>query len=142
MTFKTGAPGRPKGTKNKITNDVRECFHKVYNEMGHEVIDEKGQKQSGHKAFLTWARDNQTEFYRLYGKMIPSTVELPEDILENFVDQLIFKEEAHQLVDGQANVVDVDEVGDKAQIAGPSGEPTPDSAPPHTPKEQETKETT
>jgi hypothetical protein len=142
MTFKTGNSGRPKGTKNKVTNDVRECFHKVYNEMGHNVLDDNGQKTSGHKAFLAWARENQTEFYRLYGKMIPATLELPEDILENFVDQLIFKEEAHQLVDGQANVVDVDEVGDKAQIAGPSGEPTPDSAPPHTVKEKETKEAT
>ncbi len=33
--------GRPKGSKNRLTNDVRQVFHRVYDEMGKDVIDPK-----------------------------------------------------------------------------------------------------
>lgn len=115
--------GRPKGSKNRITNDVRQVFHRVYDEMGKDVIDPKtGESLTGHEAMLLWARDNPTEFYRLYGKMIPQTAELPEDLHENFVDELIFEDELPKLVDAK----DVTDVGkdDHKQLL--SGETTPD----------------
>ncbi len=94
-TFSTG---RKKGARNKLTNDVRAAFHNAYDGMG--GLDENGKLiETGDEAFLKWARENQTEFYRLYAKMIPKTAELPEDILENFVDDLIFEEERHKLVE-------------------------------------------
>lgn len=138
--FKQGhklATGRPKGSKNRITNDVRACFHKVYEEMGANV-EVDGRKQTGHEAFLAWARENQTEFYRLYGKMIPQTAELGGDVLENFIDGLIFEEEQFKLLDGQAEVVDVGEMGHHAQIMGGNGEPTPQSGTDNAPSKTET----
>jgi hypothetical protein len=122
------ALGNKRG-KNRITNDVRQVFHKVYDEMGadKEIADpETGEmrKQTGHEAMLAWARENQTEYYRLYGKMIPATAEMPEDMHEDFVASLIFEDEEAELI--EANVVDV---GNEGQLQLPSGETVPDLAP-------------
>ncbi len=115
--------GRKKGSKNRITNDVRQVFHRVYDEMGKDVIDPKsGKSLTGHEAMLLWARDNPTEFYRLYGKMIPQTAELPEDLHEDFVDELIFEDELPKLVDAK----DVTDVGKEGQKQLTDGETTPD----------------
>ena len=95
--------GRKKGSKNRFTNDVRACFHKVYEEMG-ENVEVDGRKQTGDEAFLAWARDNQTEFYRLYAKMIPQTAELPDDLHEDFVDTLVFEEEVRE---ANAKILDI-----------------------------------
>lgn len=128
--------GRAKGAKNKLTNDVRAAFHRVYDEMAHnQEVD--GKKVTGHEAFLSWARENQTEFYRLYGKMIPATAELTGDIHENFVDELVFEEEQLHLVEGQANVVDV---GTNPTIEGQSGDNTPTINPDNAPLKLESPE--
>ncbi len=128
VLFKKGNNGRPKGSKNRLTNDVRQIFHKVYDETGAEtmIVDKKTgekRKMTGHEAMLTWARDNMTEFYRLYGKMIPATAEITGEIHEDFVDGLIFSEEIDKLVDGQAVVVDGEavDVGKEDQKTLPSG---------------------
>ncbi len=124
--------GRPKGAKNRLTNDVRAIFHRVYDEMGDGIIDEKtGKPISGHQAMLAWAQANPTEFYRLYGKMIPASIEIPDDALENFIDNLIFEEEARRLVDGQAEVIDV---GNSPQITGENGGRITDNDPPENEK--------
>ena len=104
--------GSRKGKPNRLTNDVRQVFHKVYDEMGAHDKDEKtGEPLSGHQAMLKWARGNQTEFYRLYGKMIPATAELGDDLHEDFVATLVFEEEQSHLI--EANVVDVGKEGVK-----------------------------
>lgn len=74
---------------------------------GEDQKDENGNPLTGHKAFLKWARENQTEFYRLYGKMIPATAELENDLHEDFVETLIFKEEQVKMIEGKTKVVDV-----------------------------------
>ncbi len=97
--------GRPKNSKNKVTNDVRESFHKAYANMG--GFDENGKLiETGDEAFLKWARENQTEFYRLYAKMIPKTAELAEDLHEDFVATLIFEDEQVKMIEGSAKAVD------------------------------------
>lgn len=126
MGFQKGnkaAVGAKRG-KNRLTNDVRQVFHKVYDEMGKddEIIDEKtGEKrpQTGHEAMLAWAKDNKTEFYRLYGKMIPATAELPEEMHEDFVESLIFEDEQGELIE-----TDAIDVGNEGQKQLPSGEKT------------------
>jgi hypothetical protein len=97
--FQKGNPGRPKGAKNKITNDVRQIFHTIYNEMGNEAEIEdpktgRKRKMTGNEAMMKWARENQTEFYRLYGKMIPTTQEIQTDNHEDFLDELIVEADA------------------------------------------------
>ena len=100
-TFSTG---RKKGSRNRLTNDVRAAFHNAYDHMG--GFDENGKLiETGDEAFLKWARQNQTEFYRLYAKMIPHTAELGDDLHEDFIDSLVFEEE--QMLECKAKVVDV-----------------------------------
>lgn len=141
--FKQGhklATGRPKGSKNRLTNDVRECFHKVYEEMGANVIDERtGKPLTGHQAFLEWARDNQSHFYQLYAKMIPQTAELPGDLHEEFVDTLVFAEESAKLVDANAKVLDVtneDEMGKNVDNQSHNGEAAPQNSTDNAPSNQ------
>lgn len=57
---KTG--GRKKGSLNKTTASVKAALS--------EAFDKRG----GVPALLTWAKDNETEFYRLWSKMIPVEV--------------------------------------------------------------------
>jgi hypothetical protein len=99
MTFQKGQGGRKLGAKNRLTNDVRQIFHKVYEEMGTELeikdpITGRMRKMTGHEAMLNWARENSTEFYRLYGKMIPTTQETQTDNHEDFLDNLVIEGEA------------------------------------------------
>ena len=62
MPFERGKPktgGRLPGVSNKFTGAFREAVQIVYNRLG------------GHAAFLKWARDNQSEYYRIAARLIP-----------------------------------------------------------------------
>lgn len=131
MAFQSGNSygGRKRGSKNRLTNDVRQVFHKVYEEMGsnEEIVDEvsgEKRKQTGHEAMLEWARLNKSEFYKHYAKMIPATAELPEEMHEDFIGDLIFEDEQGELVE-----TDAVDVGDVDQLQLPSGETVPDLTP-------------
>lgn len=54
--------GRPKGAINKTTKAVKEALTIAFDELG------------GVDALKTWAQDNQTQFYQLWGKMLPLQV--------------------------------------------------------------------
>lgn len=59
--------GRPEGSKNKVTQDGRLCVMSVYNALG------------GAEGMLKWAsknNDNQTEFYRLFIKILPKDINI------------------------------------------------------------------
>ena len=51
--------GRQKGTPNKATAAAREAFQMAFDEAG------------GVQSLTEWAKDNRTEFYKLYGRLIP-----------------------------------------------------------------------
>ena len=51
---------RPRGVPNKIGAQVKENIVAVFTRLG------------GTAAMAGWARRNQTEFYRLYARLIPS----------------------------------------------------------------------
>lgn len=72
---KTG--GRTKGTPNKATVAVKEAFKQAFDDLG------------GVDALVTWAADNQTQFYQLYSKLIPSEVVGPGEEGEHLVVQRI-----------------------------------------------------
>ncbi|WP_375598324.1 hypothetical protein [Devosia sp. Naph2] len=59
---KRRSPGRPKGAPNKTTVQVKAALEKAYDGIG------------GLEAFTAWARENQTEFYKLYAKLLPLEV--------------------------------------------------------------------
>lgn len=51
---------RPKGTPNKVGAQVRENFLAVFTRLGSTA------------AMADWAKENLTEFYRLYARLIPT----------------------------------------------------------------------
>lgn len=60
---RTSGQGRPKGTPNKTTVAAREAFQLAFDKLG------------GPEAMAKWAGENQTEFYKLYGRLIPVDVQ-------------------------------------------------------------------
>lgn len=58
--IKTG--GRVVGTPNKVTGTVKDNVIGVFDQIG------------GQEEMATWAKDNRTEFYRLYAKLLPHQV--------------------------------------------------------------------
>lgn len=59
---KTG--GRTAGTLNKVSATVKDNVLAVFNRLG------------GTSGMAEWANENKTEFYKLYGKMIPNSAEV------------------------------------------------------------------
>jgi hypothetical protein len=64
MAWPKGKPrppnsGRKAGTPNKATCAAKEAFALAFEGMG------------GIPAFTTWAKANETEFYKLYARLIP-----------------------------------------------------------------------
>jgi hypothetical protein len=57
---KTG--GRTKGTPNKITRSVREAVLQSFIDLG------------GSEALTAWAMSNQTEFYKIAARLIPTEI--------------------------------------------------------------------
>jgi hypothetical protein len=58
---KTG--GRRPGSLNKTTVAVKEAFRAAFDELG------------GVEALVGWARENETQFYQLYSKLIPTEID-------------------------------------------------------------------
>ena len=54
--------GRPKGARNKVTRALKESLLATFEEIG------------GLEAMATWARKNQTEFYKICARLIPTEV--------------------------------------------------------------------
>ncbi len=55
---KTG--GRVRGTPNKLTGSARNAFALAFDSIG------------GAEGLSKWAKENQTDFYRLYARLIPT----------------------------------------------------------------------
>lgn len=61
---KTG--GRKKGTPNKLSLSVKESVMQTFVALG------------GDKGMADWAKDNQTEFYKIFAKLLPTEVTGPD----------------------------------------------------------------
>jgi hypothetical protein len=70
---KTG--GRKPGSLNKTTVAAKEAFQLAFEGIG------------GADAFATWAKENQTDFYKLYSKLIP--VDVKADIDGRLVVEIV-----------------------------------------------------
>ena len=57
---------RPKGSKNKIGGLAKENIQAVFTRLG------------GTAAMAEWATENKTEFYKLYGRLLPHEVSGPD----------------------------------------------------------------
>jgi hypothetical protein len=58
--LKTG--GRQAGTPNKVTTAFKDAVRFVYDDIG------------GNAAFASWAKENQTEFYKIAARLIPTEI--------------------------------------------------------------------
>lgn len=58
----TPGPGRPKGSQNKASVAAKQAFQQAFDQMG------------GVPALMAWATENQTEFFKLFSKLIPQDV--------------------------------------------------------------------
>lgn len=63
--------GRKKGSLNKTTAAVKDAFRAVYADLQADTGREHGH-------FGDWAKENPTEFYKLYAKLLP--VEFKGDV--------------------------------------------------------------
>lgn len=62
---KTG--GRKKGSRNKFTASAKEAFSYAFDDIG------------GQTALAEWGRDNRTDFYKLFARLIPEEKVLSGD---------------------------------------------------------------
>ena len=59
--------GRKKGTKNKVTKDIKSCYMEVFDRMG------------GAEGLLKWAEENPDVFYGQISKMLPKDLEIKSE---------------------------------------------------------------
>ena len=59
--------GRRRGSLNRLTGAFKEAVLFVYHGLG------------GHAAFLDWARENRSEFYKIAPRLIPGELRQEED---------------------------------------------------------------
>jgi len=71
MAFKKGTSGnpqgRPQGSPNKITKDIKAAYLKAFDALG------------GSDGLIQWARKNRDVFYSQISKMLPKDLEIKSD---------------------------------------------------------------
>ncbi len=60
---KTKGAGRKKGVPNQLSGSVKQNIVGVFDKIG------------GRDKMAKWAEENQTDFYRLYGRLAPTEIE-------------------------------------------------------------------
>lgn len=71
--IKTG--GRVAGTPNKVSSAVRDNVIAVFDDIG------------GQEAMVEWAKENKTEFYRLWGRLLPKSDVNQENIVQVVINR-------------------------------------------------------
>lgn len=91
---------RPLGAKNRVGAQVKENIVAVFTRLG------------GTHAMAEWAKENLTEFYRLYGRLIPS------EVIGEFTIR-----DATELSDAELAAIATG--GRTGVVSAPTGEPEP-----------------
>lgn len=76
--------GRPKGSPNKTSKDARQTILNTFTKLG------------GEKFMLEWARNEPTEFMRIYAKLIPREEKVTMDgtLAIKAIERIIIKPSA------------------------------------------------
>ena len=64
--------GRPRGVPNKLSMTVKDNVIAVFDAIG------------GNATMAAWAEGNQTEFFKLYSKLLPTDVNVAADLTINW----------------------------------------------------------
>ncbi|MFI5404929.1 MAG: hypothetical protein ACHQ1D_00300 [Nitrososphaerales archaeon] len=78
MPFEKGNPGRPVGAKGKLATSFKDLVKQTYEAM--EATPGKTMKE--------WAVNNQTDFYKIASKLIPTEISIP-DVTEIIITKKI-----------------------------------------------------
>ena len=68
--------GRTKGTPNKLSGQAAENVVAVFTRLG------------GTAAMAEWAKKNQTEFYRLYARLMPKQIDAQVEVNAKSLDEI------------------------------------------------------
>ena len=78
MPFKKGQSGNPKGKKpgtpTKTTQSVKEAFRLAFDGVG------------GVPELIKWAKEERTEFFKIYSKLLPKEVEVSGEVNLRMMD--------------------------------------------------------
>lgn len=74
--------GRPKGGLNKFTVSAKAAFQYAYQAIG------------GDEALATWARENESDFYKLFARLIPTEVTGPDGGALQTVTRIVHEHQA------------------------------------------------
>lgn len=83
--------GRKKGTPNNITHLVKHSIIDAFKALG------------GLDGFVEWGKENRTEFYKIYAKLLPAEMKKDVDDAGGIVIQIVqfknveLKDSAHEL---------------------------------------------
>jgi hypothetical protein len=61
-----------KGVPNKSTAAVKDALMAVYADLQAKALEDGGEGENAH--LMSWAKDNPTDFYKLWAKMLPTDV--------------------------------------------------------------------
>lgn len=64
QTGNKAGPGRPKGSLNKVTQSVK------------AALEEAFERRGGVDALMRWANEEPSDFYSLWGKLLPKNLEV------------------------------------------------------------------
>lgn len=103
---------RPKGSKNKIGVRAKDNVVSVFDRLG------------GVEGMVKWAQENETEFYKMYAKLIPTDITINEG--ETAVERLVERFTEAELEQAIATLAGLAEGSSKGK--GKAGTPErPDS---------------
>jgi UV DNA damage repair endonuclease len=78
---KTG--GRTAGTPNKLTRTIKESLEMAFDGIG------------GTSALTKWAKSHQSEFYRIYSKLLPTNIKADVETTHK-VDGIFFVSDSNE----------------------------------------------
>lgn len=118
MPFKPGEGGRPKGSKNKSTKLADEAFELAFQQLQEDETTSLG----------TWAKENKTEFYKLYARKLTTTADNTSHVVTESVSDEQARVMAEAFIESTRNRVGQGKPGclhEGISSGLPAGEPAP-----------------
>lgn len=112
MTIGRKTGGRPKGGLNKTTRNVKQALERAFERLG------------GVRSLVAWGRENPTEFYKLWAKLLPKDLNLTmqSEAIQLGEDVRARLDEIDGIGPGFPRQIGSGDVGDVADAAAPAND--------------------